>query len=112
MFDEKEMILDELAETIHKNAIDKGFWDQEVDDIFIAKQCMMIVSEVTELMEAIRKDKGQREIALETADILIRTLDLYAGLVNKAYTTLSLDFIMKEKMEYNTSRPKKHGVRF
>lgn len=105
-------MLDDLAEQLHKTAVAKGFWPEETDDIFIAKQCMMIVSEVTELMEAIRKDKGEEEIAMETADIFIRTLDLYAGLVEAGYTTLSLDYALQEKANINKDRPEKHGVRF
>ena len=105
-------MLDDLAMQLHNTAMEKGFWPEEVDDIFIAKQCMMIVSEVTELMEAIRKDKGQEEIAFETADILIRTLDLYAGIVDAGYTTVSLDYAMQEKSNINKTRPQKHGVRF
>lgn len=107
-------MLDELAEQLHETAVSKGFWRDEINcgDIFIAKQCMMIVSEVSELMEAIRKDKGEDEIALETADILIRTLDLYAGLVEAGYTTVSLDYALQEKANINKDRPEKHGVRF
>ena len=103
-----------MAIDLHKNARDKGFWPEpeNVDDIFIAKQLMMIVSEVTEVMEAIRKDKGEEEITKEFADILIRTLDLYAGMVEAGYMTKSIDYAIKEKMEKNTNRPKKHGVRF
>lgn len=105
-------MFDELAEQLHETAVEKGFWPDETDDIFIAKQCMMIVSEVTELMEAVRKDKGEEEIAMETADIFIRTLDLYAGLVEAGYTTISLDYAMQQKSNINKERPQKHGVRF
>jgi NTP pyrophosphatase (non-canonical NTP hydrolase) len=105
-------MLDSMAVELHKNAVEKGFWPEEVDDIFIAKQLMMIVSEVTEAMEAIRKDKGEEEITKEFADILIRTLDLYAGLVDAGYTRLSLDHTLKEKVDFNKTRPEKHGVRF
>ena len=107
-------MFDQLADELHKDAINKGFWppEEEVDDIFIAKQCMMIVSEVTEVMEAIRKDKGEDEIAAEFADILIRTLDLYAGLVDLGYLTKSLDYALEEKTGFNETRPEKHGVRF
>jgi len=105
---------DNLAIELHKNAIEKGFWPapEDVDDIFIAKQLMMIVSEVTEVMEAIRKDKGEEEITKEFADILIRTLDLYAGVVDAGYTKLSLDQALREKVDFNKTRPEKHGVRF
>lgn len=105
-------VFDNLAINLHKVAVEKGFWPEEVDDIFIAKQCMMIVSEVTEVMEAIRKDKGEEEITKEFADILIRTLDLYAGAVEAGYTRLSLDQALREKVDFNKTRPEKHGVRF
>lgn len=105
-------MFDELAEEIHKNAVDKGFWDRTVDPIFVAKQMMMIVSEVSEAMEAVRKEMDPEQISDEFADIIIRTLDLYAGIVEAGYVTKSLDYAIKEKMERNTHRPKKHGVRF
>ena len=105
-------MFDQLAIDLHEIAVEKGFWPEDIDDIFIAKQCMMIVSEVTEVMEAVRKDKGGEEIAKEFADILIRTLDLYAGMVEAGYTRESLDYILKQKSEFNKSRPEKHGVRF
>ena len=73
---------------------------------------MMIVSEVTEVMEAVRKDKGAEEISKEFADIIIRTLDLYAGMTKAGYVTKSLDSAIKQKMDKNQDRPKKHGVRF
>lgn len=105
-------VFDNLAINLHEIAVEKGFWPEDVDDIFIAKQCMMIVSEVTEVMEAIRKDKGEEEITKEFADILIRTLDLYAGAVEAGYTRLSLDQALREKVDFNKTRPEKHGVRF
>ena len=105
-------MFDELAEEIHKNAVDKGFWDRTVDPIFVAKQMMMIVSEVVEAMEALRKDMDPDQMSDEFADIIIRTLDLYSGMVEAGYMTKSLDYAIKEKMEKNTGRPKKHGVRF
>jgi NTP pyrophosphatase (non-canonical NTP hydrolase) len=107
-------MFDELADVLHETAVEKGFWPNadEVDDIFIAKQCMMIVSEVTEVMEAVRKDKGEEEISKEFADIIIRTLDLYAGMVQAGYTRISLDHAIEEKTNFNKTRPEKHGVRF
>ena len=105
-------LFDNLAINLHEVAVEKGFWPEDVDDIFVAKQCMMIVSEVTEVMEAIRKDKGEEEITKEFADIIIRTLDLYAGVVEAGYTKLSLDEMLREKVEFNKTRPEKHGVRF
>jgi NTP pyrophosphatase (non-canonical NTP hydrolase) len=73
---------------------------------------MMIVSEAVEVMEAIRKDKGPEDIADEMADILIRTFDLYAGLVEHGYTKVSLDYALDKKAGFNKTRPEKNGVRF
>jgi NTP pyrophosphatase (non-canonical NTP hydrolase) len=106
-------MLDDYAKNVHQTARDKGFWPQgSASDVFIAKQCMMIVSEVTETMEAVRKDRGQEEIVLEVADILIRTLDLYEGLRRSGYVTKSLDEAFNEKTKFNQTRPERHGVRF
>jgi NTP pyrophosphatase (non-canonical NTP hydrolase) len=104
--------LDEMAEYLHQVATEKGFWPERVDDIFITKQLMMVVSEAVEVMEAIRKDKGEQEIADEMADILIRTLDLYAGLRENGYTSISLDQALDNKVSFNKTRPERHGVRF
>jgi len=104
--------LDEMAEHLHQIATEKGFWPERVDDIFITKQLMMVVSEAVEVMEAIRKDKGRQEVADEMADIIIRTLDLYAGLRENGYTDISLDAALDNKVSFNKERPERHGVRF
>jgi len=106
------MLLDDMAVKLHETAVEKGFWPEDVDDIFVTKQLMMIVSEAVEVMEAIRKDKGEDQIADEMADILIRTLDLYAGLVEHGYTKVSLDYALDKKAGINKDRPERHGVRF
>ena len=46
------------------------------------------------------------------ADIIIRTLDLYAGLVENDYTDISLDQALENKVNFNKERPERHGVRF
>jgi NTP pyrophosphatase (non-canonical NTP hydrolase) len=105
-------MFDNLAEQIHANAVAKGFWDRPADEIFVTKQMMMIVSEVVEAMEALRKEMDPDQMSDEFADIIIRTLDLYAGMVKAGYMTKSLDSAIKQKMDKNSDRPKKHGVRF
>lgn len=107
-----KLLLDDLCEELHTTAVEKGFWPEDVDDIFITKQLMMIVSEAVEVMEAIRKDKGEYAIADEMADILIRTFDLYAGLVEHGYTRVSLDSALENKAGFNKTRPEKNGVKF
>jgi NTP pyrophosphatase (non-canonical NTP hydrolase) len=105
-------MLDEISKDLHETAVEKGFWPSEVDDIFITKQLMMIVSEAVEVMEAIRKSRGPEEVADEMADILIRTFDLYAGLVEHEYTNVSLDAAFEKKTGFNKTRPERHGVKF
>ncbi len=104
--------LDDMAKEIHTTAVEKGFWPEKVDDIFITKQLMMIVSEAVEVMEAIRKDKGKQEVADEMADIIIRTLDLYQGLVDNGYVDQELQVALNNKTSFNKSRPERHGVKF
>ena len=104
--------LDTMAKDIHSVAVEKGFWPDKVDDIFITKQLMMIVSEAVEVMEAIRKDKGKQEVADEMADIIIRTLDLYQGLVDNGYVDQGLQIALNNKTSFNKSRPERHGVKF
>jgi NTP pyrophosphatase (non-canonical NTP hydrolase) len=104
--------LDNMAKDIHAVAVEKGFWPNKIDDIFITKQLMMIVSEAVEVMEAIRKDKGKQEVADEMADIVIRTLDLYQGLVDNGYVDQELQTALNNKTSFNKSRPERHGVKF
>ena len=106
--------LESMANDVHKTAVDKGFWPEDVDDIFVTKQLMMIVSEAVEVMEAIRKDKGQKEVADEMADIVTRTLDLWSGLKENGYVASDADLqvAFNNKTDVNKDRPERHGVRF
>lgn len=111
-------MFNEVTEELHAVAVEKGFWDvikdasQDQKDIFVTKQLMMIVSEAVEVMEAIRKSHGPEAVADEMADILIRTFDLYAGLVEHEYTNVSLDDAFEKKTGFNKTRPERHGVKF
>ena len=111
------MIFDNLAKELHYNAQEKGFWEptqriQEQDAfIFYAKQIAMIHSEATEVLEALRKEQGERKIVEELADIIIRVLDLWAGLDANGVTTSSLQEVLTEKIDTNKHRPRLHGVK-
>jgi NTP pyrophosphatase (non-canonical NTP hydrolase) len=110
--------LDEVSKEIHKNATEKGFWDYMYQDnspkadtfIFYAKQLAMIHSETTEVLEALRKDKGQDQVVEELADILIRVFDLYEGLRFNGDVSDSLHETLEKKMGVNKERPRMHGV--
>jgi NTP pyrophosphatase (non-canonical NTP hydrolase) len=108
---------DLLAKDLHHTAQDKGFWEptkriQEQDAfVFYAKQIAMIHSEATEVLEALRKSKGEREVVEELADIIVRVLDLWAGLDANGVTTSSLEEVFVEKINKNRERPYLHGVK-
>jgi len=102
--------LDELAFQIHNNAIEKGFWDENNGVNFYFKQTAMIHSEVTEALEVIRKSQGNDKVVYEFADIIIRVLDLHAGLIRDGYTKKSIEDVLVEKVEYNKGRERMHGV--
>ena len=104
--------LDVLAAILHETAIEKGFWDNPKNFDVFGNKLALVHSEVTEVLEAIRKNKGSEEIVEEMVDILIRTLDLYASMRNGGFVTHSLDEILFKKMEINKARPKLHGNLF
>jgi len=104
--------LDALSATLHETAIEKGFWDGEITHDKIGNKLALVHSEVTEVLEAIRKDKGSKEIVEEMSDIIIRLLDLYAAMRNSEIITDSLEEALENKINKNKSRPRLHGNLF
>lgn len=112
------MNLDDISKSIHNTAKDKGFWDpmkklpKKDHFVFYSKQLAMVHSEVTEVLEALRKDKGEDQIIEEMADIIIRVLDLYAGMIEHGAVSgnKSLNESLAKKVAHNITRPKMHGV--
>lgn len=108
--------LEELAFGIHSNAIDKGFWkplermDSQDRIIFYLKQLAMVHSEVSEVLEAIRKEKGETVVVEEMADIVIRLLDLWCGMHRNGDVRTLLSVAINNKLNYNAERPEMHGV--
>ena len=124
-------MLNELAKKVHENAKSKGFYDKEKN---IGEMLCLIHSEVSEALEADRNrlhcklDKSQENVLMgwtsdvdfqkeykdkvkgsfeeEMADIVIRVLDMCA------YKNINLDFHVKAKMRYNSSRKFMHGKRY
>ena len=104
--------LDVLAALLHETAIEKGFWNSPKNFDVFGNKLALVHSEVTEVLEAIRKNKGSEQIVEEMVDILIRTLDLYASMRNAGFVEHSLDEILFTKMEKNKVRPQLHGNLF
>ena len=99
-------------EEVHKNAVNHGWYDGGKKNF--GELLMLIVTEVAEVMEEYRKGKGFKEtytdekgkmcgIPSELADIVIRVMDLCG------YYGIDLEQAIKEKHEYNKTRPYKHG---
>lgn len=117
-FEELRKGINKGIEIAHNNAVDKGFWDGvglSPKHILYERAAflMLMVSELGEACEAQRKNitksehipefTGEEE---ELADCIIRILD-YAGSYH-----LRLADAMIAKMQFNATRPRKHGKRY
>jgi len=108
--------LDDFCFTLHGNAKRKGFYDaydsmsEEEHIVFYLKQLAMIHSEVSEVLEAMRKEQGDDKVVMELADIMIRVMDFWAFLSQSGYTNYSLAEMINDKSGVNEKRPRMHGV--
>lgn len=118
--------LDFLTDKIHKNAISKGWWEEERS---LPEILALIHSELSEALEEYRldnppiygsqgslvctqdemeydneyKDYKPEGIAIELADAMIRILD-YCG-----HAKIDIGEAILMKMRYNEARPYRHG---
>lgn len=104
--------LDALSAILHETAKEKGFWDGEYTHDKVGNKLALVHSEVTEVLEAIRKNKGSEQIVEEMADIIIRLLDIYAAMRNEEQIIHSLDEVLENKININKDRPRLHGNLF
>jgi NTP pyrophosphatase (non-canonical NTP hydrolase) len=104
--------LDALAAMLHEIAREKGFWDGEYSHDKIGNKLALVHSEVTEVLEAIRKSKGSEQVVEEMADVIIRLLDVYAAMRNEEQILHSLDEVLEAKINKNKERPRLHGNLF
>jgi NTP pyrophosphatase (non-canonical NTP hydrolase) len=104
------MNLNELVKESHETAVEKGWWDTERN---FPEQLALMHSEISEVLEDFRKnipineiyyeDKKPCGIPVEFADLLIRVFDTCGRY------GIDLENALKIKMEYNKTRPYKHG---
>ena len=93
------MGLNELAKEIHKTACEKGWWEEERTFGELIALCH---SELSEALEVYR-DGYRGSIPEELVDCIIRILDICG------YYEWDIDAAIKAKMNYNKSRPYRHG---
>lgn len=107
-----ENSLDSLAKEVHVTAYDKGFWDGEWTEEKFMTKLALVHSEVTEILEAVRKEKGHDQVLEEAADVLIRLVDFVHAYKYLNEVETSFDNVVQLKIEKNKMRPHLHGVRF
>ena len=121
------MILENFQKQVHELAKKNGFWERPN----VAEKSMLIVSEMSEFLEADRSDKvcvsdinkafNERDIEVfknyfqtyikdtaedELADVLIRLLDL------AEYLGVDLAKHARMKHRFNSTRPYRHGKKY
>jgi len=100
----------DLSKEITQNAIDKGFWEGNINP---GEKIVLMHSELSEAVEALRENNpgsekipGYNKLEEEFADCIIKIMDY--GYMND----LDIAGAIIAKMKYNKSRPYKHGKKF
>lgn len=119
------MDIKELAEKSYINAQSHGFWEDEHDIVskmillqkfnqreiqavklaFMCQRMMMIVTEVSEAVGALRVG-NRKNYEEELTDILLRLANTLQG------DKINIEKELIDKMEINQNRPYKHGNLF
>jgi NTP pyrophosphatase (non-canonical NTP hydrolase) len=93
----------DLIRDCHATALEKGWWEEERNE---GELIALMHSELSEALEAMRNHGPQADVAEELADCCIRIFD-YCGARG-----IDLEKALIKKMEYNKTRPYRHGKKF
>ena len=101
----KKLSINDLIKECHRVAKSKGWWIKPRND---GELIALMHSELSEALEAMRKHDHDKKIQLaeELADCCIRIFD-YCG-----SRKIDLEKALLKKIEYNKTRPYRHGKKF
>ena len=101
------MTIRQLQQEAHRIAVEHGWWDRTRS---AGEALMLMVTELAEAMEALRAESPKSvkipsfsKVEEELADAVIRILDFAGG------NGLDIEGALAAKMQYNESRPYRHG---
>jgi len=97
------LTLNEVKQMSYEIAMSHGFHTDDTNLLTLPTKLMLVVSEVSEAMEAHRNGRVYGTIEEEIADAIIRLADIAAML------DMDLDWWVMHKMDYNKSRAMNHG---
>ena len=103
----------EIASVVHAIAVDKGFWPKDFAERNDGEAIALMHEELSEALWALRHGNPADEklpaftnLEVELADTIIRIMDYGAG------RGLRIAEALVAKMQFNTTRPYKHGRAF
>lgn len=107
-----ELKINEFVTAVHQNAVEHGWWDGE--ERTFGELISLCHAELSEALEEFRnghtptetyhQENGKPEgIPSELADVIIRIFDMCG------HYGIDIEAILKEKHEFNKTRPYKHG---